>query len=96
MSLSRAAVAGDDPVTTGDEALRDAALLVQRVKAGVAGRTEVAAVFHQPTGTVSYVAYDPGSHAAAVIDSVLDFDAASGRTGTEPQTELSASCETMI
>lgn len=36
--------------------------------------------FHAPSGTVSYVVSD--GKAAAVIDSVLDFDAASGRTGT--------------
>lgn len=36
--------------------------------------------FHAASGTVSYVVSD--GQAAAVIDSVLDFDAASGRTDT--------------
>jgi len=38
--------------------------------------------FDEPTNTVSYVVSDPVTRAAAIIDSVLDFDAASGRTGT--------------
>ncbi|PWC55852.1 MBL fold metallo-hydrolase [Azospirillum sp. TSO22-1] len=38
--------------------------------------------FHAPTSTVSYAVYDRPGGIAAVIDSVLDFDAAAGRTGT--------------
>ncbi|KQY81514.1 MBL fold metallo-hydrolase [Pelomonas sp. Root1444] len=39
--------------------------------------------FHDPTtGTVSYVVHDPGTREAAVIDPVLDCDAAAGRTST--------------
>lgn len=38
--------------------------------------------FHAPTGTVSYVVADPATLRAAVIDSVLDFDQAAGRTST--------------
>ena len=37
---------------------------------------------HAGTGTWSYVVADAGSGEAAVIDPVLDFDLASGRTGT--------------
>lgn len=37
---------------------------------------------HAGTGTWSYVVHDPDSLAAVVIDPVLDFDAASGRTAT--------------
>lgn len=36
--------------------------------------------FDEPTNTVSYVVHDPESKRAAIIDSVLDYDAASGRT----------------
>lgn len=43
-------------------------------------KPEVAAFFDQPTYTVSYVVADPSSPAAAIIDPVLDFDPASGRT----------------
>lgn len=39
--------------------------------------------FHDPaTGTVSYVVHDPATRQAAVIDPVLDYDAAAGRTST--------------
>jgi glyoxylase-like metal-dependent hydrolase (beta-lactamase superfamily II) len=42
----------------------------------------VTAFFDETTFTVSYVAADPGSAQAAIIDPVLDFDPASGRTST--------------
>lgn len=41
---------------------------------------EVKAFFHEPSNTFSYVAWDPASAKAAVLDVVLDYDAASGRT----------------
>jgi glyoxylase-like metal-dependent hydrolase (beta-lactamase superfamily II) len=40
----------------------------------------VQAFFDEATNTASYVVYDPASSRAAVIDSVLDYDAAAGRT----------------
>jgi len=43
---------------------------------------QVHAFFDTATNTVSYVVRDPGGTAAAIIDSVLDFDHASGRTDT--------------
>jgi glyoxylase-like metal-dependent hydrolase (beta-lactamase superfamily II) len=45
-------------------------------------KPDVTAFFDEPTNTVSYVVKDPGSDACAIIDSVLDFDPASGRTHT--------------
>lgn len=43
---------------------------------------DVTAFFDEPTNTVSYVVKDPDSPACAIIDSVLDYDAAAGRTST--------------
>jgi len=43
---------------------------------------EVKAFFDEPTNTVSYIVRDPGSASCAVIDSVLGFDPAAGRTST--------------
>jgi len=43
-------------------------------------RPEVMAFFDEPTNTFSYVAWDPATKQAAVFDSVLDYDPASGRT----------------
>lgn len=44
---------------------------------------DVRAFFDQATNTVSYVVREPQGSACAVIDSVLDFDQASGRTNTK-------------
>lgn len=47
--------------------------------------------FHDPaTGTVSYVVHDPATRQAAVIDPVLDYNAASGRTATHSADALLA------
>ncbi|QNK03119.1 MBL fold metallo-hydrolase [Dyella telluris] len=43
-------------------------------------RPDVKAFFDEATNTFSYVAWDPATRKAAVIDSVLDFDPVSGRT----------------
>ncbi|WP_299849378.1 MBL fold metallo-hydrolase [uncultured Roseovarius sp.] len=43
---------------------------------------DVTAFFDDATNTISYVVRDPQGSACAVIDSVLDFDYASGRTDT--------------
>ncbi len=42
--------------------------------------TDVQGFYDADTGTVTYVVADPGTDQAAVVDSVLDYDAASGRT----------------
>lgn len=39
--------------------------------------------FDEPTNTYSYVVQDPRSSHCAIVDSVLDFDYAAGRTSTE-------------
>lgn len=75
-------------MTAHDDALQAAVSLVQRAMAGKARRPVIKALFHEPTWTVSYVVSDPESRAAAVIDSVLDFDAASGRTSTESADDI--------
>ena len=43
---------------------------------------DITAFFHKPSCTFSYVVSDPDTRQATVIDPVLDYDAASGRTGT--------------
>ena len=43
-------------------------------------RPDIAGFFDEETFTVSYVASDPETRRCAIIDSVLDFDHASGRT----------------
>jgi glyoxylase-like metal-dependent hydrolase (beta-lactamase superfamily II) len=48
----------------------------------------VKAFFDEATFTVSYVVTDPESGTSAIIDSVLDFDQASGRTSTDSADQL--------
>jgi glyoxylase-like metal-dependent hydrolase (beta-lactamase superfamily II) len=43
---------------------------------------DVSGFFDEATNTVTYVVKDPASRSVAIIDSVLDFDYASGRTDT--------------
>lgn len=49
---------------------------------------QVKAFFDEPTNTFSYVVKDPDSNACALIDSVLDFDYASGRTDVRSADEI--------
>ena len=51
---------------------------------------EVQAFFHKDTYSLTYLVIDPGSRKAAVIDSVLDYDAQSGRVSTEALDQLCA------
>jgi len=51
-----------------------------QISAAQAGIPQIKAFFDEPTFTVTYVVHDPESLRAAIIDSVLDYDPASGRT----------------
>jgi len=48
----------------------------------------ITAFFDQASNTISYVVRDPYGSACAIIDSVLDFDFASGRTDTQSADKL--------
>ncbi|MEP2028895.1 MAG: MBL fold metallo-hydrolase [Paracoccaceae bacterium] len=48
----------------------------------------VQAFFDQATNTISYVVREPEGRACAIIDSVLDFDHASGRTDTKAADDI--------
>lgn len=47
-----------------------------------ANAPEVVGFFHEPTNTITYLVIDPATRHAAVIDPVLDYDAAAAKTGT--------------
>lgn len=49
---------------------------------------DIKAFFDPATYTVSYVVADPRTLECAIIDSVLDFDAKSGRTGTHSAAQI--------
>ena len=62
-----------------DHSLAEAIAIVERATAaGVL--PAVRTFFDEPTNTATHVVHDPATGAAAIIDSVLDFDQASGRT----------------
>lgn len=63
-----------------DQSLVSAADQIERAQADKCLRPSIAGFFDEATNTVSYVVHDPKTHEAAIIDSVLDFEAASGRT----------------
>ncbi|WP_438955646.1 MBL fold metallo-hydrolase [Cognatiyoonia sp.] len=48
----------------------------------------VKAFFDEATNTVSYMVRDPAGSSCAIIDSVLDYDAAAGRTSTASADEI--------
>ena len=67
---------------SNDSVLQMATEQVLRARSDRALRPEIAAFFDAATFTVTYVVHDPASGDAAIVDSVLDFDSSSGRTGT--------------
>lgn len=48
----------------------------------------IAAYFDEPTNTVSYLVSDPATKQAAIIDSVLDYDHRSGKTGVRSAAKI--------
>ncbi|HTI02232.1 MAG TPA: MBL fold metallo-hydrolase [Acidisoma sp.] len=71
-----------DQENRADTALSGAQALAAQALGAPKPRPEVTAFFDEPTNTASYVIRDPRSPSCAVVDSVLDFDAAAGRTDT--------------
>jgi len=69
-------------MTTVDPVLQSATEQVLRAAGDAALRPEIASFFDPATFTVTYVAHDPATLEAAIVDSVLDFDPSSGRTDT--------------
>ncbi|WP_271078752.1 MBL fold metallo-hydrolase [Aurantiacibacter sp. MUD61] len=67
-------------MTDTDTALQQATTQVEAALADAAKRPTIAGFFDEATNTISYVVSDPATKEAAVIDSVLDYQAASGRT----------------
>ena len=65
-----------------DHSLAQAVLTVERATSDEGRRPQVTAFFDPQTFTASYVVCDPKSKVCAIVDSVLDFDSASGRTET--------------
>lgn len=73
-----------------DHALEQAIYIVQQTRCGDLPKPAIHAIFDPTTHTASYIVRDPTADGCAVIDSVLDFDAASGHTGQTMATQLLA------
>jgi glyoxylase-like metal-dependent hydrolase (beta-lactamase superfamily II) len=74
-------------------AMTDAALERAREQILAAAKrpsVQVETFFDEPTFTASHVVYDPATRHAAIVDSVLNFDAASGRTSTKGADQIIA------
>ena len=67
-------------MTDSDDALTAAIAQIERAQADRAKRPTIAGFFDEATNTVTYVVSDPATKKTAVVDSVLDYEAASGRT----------------
>lgn len=65
---------------THDTALSHARDVIFEATGDASKRPVVKSFFDPATFTISHVVRDPGSNACAIIDSVLDYDPASGRT----------------
>jgi glyoxylase-like metal-dependent hydrolase (beta-lactamase superfamily II) len=72
-----------------DAHLAHASDIVRNALENSAKKPDIRSFFDQTTFTISHVVRDPSSKACAIIDSVLDYDPASGRT-------MSASAEALI
>ena len=69
------------PGPESDTAIAAATGIVAQAQGDAKLRPTIAGFFDEATFTVSYVIHDPATREAAIIDSVLDYDAASGTTG---------------
>lgn len=66
-----------------DAQIAHATQQIRAAQGGTSPRPVIESFFDEPTYTASHVVYDPVSREAAVIDSVLNYDAASGRTSSD-------------
>ncbi|WP_234033859.1 MBL fold metallo-hydrolase [Qipengyuania gaetbuli] len=60
--------------------MKNATTQIRRALDDKALKPSIAGFFDEATNTISYVVHDPATNEAAIIDSVLDYDAAAGRT----------------
>ena len=84
----------DAPIDPARDHARDHAReLIEAALTNADQRPVVRSFFDPATFTVSHVVRDPGSNACAIIDSVLDYDQAAGRTSTASAEALIAHVE---
>lgn len=79
---------GVTKIMNRDPVLQDATTQVESVRAGTIRAPEVRTFFDEATFTATHVVSDPATKRAAIIDSVWDFDHASGRTSFDAANEI--------
>ena len=75
---------------SNDKAIDQAIAMVEAMQRSTASAPAVRGFFDEATFTASYVVHDRATKAAAIIDSVLDFDQAAGRIATASADEIVA------
>jgi glyoxylase-like metal-dependent hydrolase (beta-lactamase superfamily II) len=73
-----------------DPHVSKAAAMVSAARAGTGPAPVVKSFFDEATNSASYVVHDPATRSAAIIDSVLNFDAAAGRISHASADEIVA------
>ena len=71
-----------------DAALQSATAIIKGALAEPRLQPVVKAFFDTASNTICYVVHDPATLACAIIDSVLDFDTATGKTSTRAAQQL--------
>ncbi|MEO7655488.1 MAG: MBL fold metallo-hydrolase [Sphingomicrobium sp.] len=77
-------------MTANDKPIERAIAIARETIDGRSAAPVVKGFFDPETFTISYVVHDPGAAQAAVIDSVWDFDEASGRTSFQSADAIAA------
>ena len=71
-----------------DAALQSATAIIKDALAEPRLQPVVKAFFDTASNTICYVVHDPATLACAIIDSVLDFNTATGKTSTRAAQQL--------
>jgi glyoxylase-like metal-dependent hydrolase (beta-lactamase superfamily II) len=71
-----------------DQNLSAAAAQIRAARAAAGPKLAVKGFFDEATFTATHIAYDPATRHGVIVDSVLDYDPASGRTSTASADEV--------
>ena len=81
-------------LSMSDQHLERTREIVERARDDASKRPTIAGFFDEATYTITYVVHDAATKKAAIIDSVLDYDQASGRTHFESANRIVEYVET--
>lgn len=72
--------AGENTENIEDTVVKSASDVIVAAQSDQSKKPIIQGFFDEATNTISYVVHDPATRRAAVVDSVLDYDPAAGRT----------------